>query len=237
MTKILYTDNMQQTEFFAQVVSIEEDFYLELDQTVFYPKSGGVDNDLGLIERLVDNQTFKVVMVEKKGSKILHQINETGLEIGDKIKGTIDWPRRLELMRYHTAAHVLSGVFFKEGNVKVTGNDLIIGQGRIDFNFPDFDRLSIEKFVSRANELIQQDFPIETYYIRREDLDGDPSLTKLVKGLPNSIKKVRIVDIKGFDKQPDGGCHVSHLNLIGKIKISKIKNKGKNNRRLYFVLI
>ncbi|UYP45084.1 Alanyl-tRNA editing protein AlaX-M [Candidatus Lokiarchaeum ossiferum] len=236
MTKILYTDNMQRTEFFAQIISLEDGIYLELDQTAFYPKSGGVDCDLGKIELLVDNHIFQVIQVKKKGSKIIHQVDAPGLKEGDKIKGTINWPRRLELMRYHTAAHVLSGVFFKEGNVKVTGNDLILGQGRIDFNFPDFDRNKIEKFVARANELIQKDLRVETFYMKREELDSDPSLTKLVMGLPSSIKNVRIVDIKGFDKQPDGGCHVSHLNLIGKIEISKIKNKGKNNRRLYFVL-
>ncbi len=236
MTKILYTDDMQQTEFSAEVLEVAEEGHIVLDQTCFYPKSGGVDNDTGKFERKSDNQTFNVVMVKKQGNNILHEIEPTGLKKGDKITGIIDWNRRLELMRYHTAAHVLSGIFYKEGQVKVTGNNLILGQGRIDFNFPDFDRSLIEKFVSQANDLIKQDLPVETFYINREELDKDPDLTKLVMGLPSNIKRVRIVDIKGFDKQPDGGCHVAHLNLIGEIEITKIKNKGKNNRRLYFLL-
>ncbi len=68
-------------------------------------------------------------------------------------------------------------------------------------------------------------------------MEQDPTLTKLAMGLPKNIKHVRIVDIKSFDRQPDGGCHVSHLGEIGKIIIQKIQNKGKNNRRLYFELV
>ena len=55
-------------------------------------------------------------------------------------------------------------------------------------------------------------------------------------GLPKNIETIRIVDIKGFDKQPDGGCHVKSLTEIGKISTKKLVNKGKNNRRLYFTL-
>jgi misacylated tRNA(Ala) deacylase len=139
-------------------------------------------------------------------------------------------------MRYHTAAHVLSGVFFNEGKVKVTGNNLVLGKGRIDFNFPNFERNLVEKFVERSNEIIQSDLNVESYYITREELEQDASLMKLNMGLPKNIKQVRIIDIKSFDKQPDGGCHVSHLGEIGKISITKIQNKGKNNRRLYFEL-
>jgi misacylated tRNA(Ala) deacylase len=67
-------------------------------------------------------------------------------------------------------------------------------------------------------------------------MDQDPSFMKLAMGLPSSIKKVRIVEITDFDKQPDGGCHVTKLGEIGEIVIKKIQNKGKNNRRLYFEL-
>jgi len=139
-------------------------------------------------------------------------------------------------MRYHTAAHVLSGVFWIEGQVKVTGNNISLGQGRIDFNFPDFQRDLIEKFVIKANEIIQQDLQVITYYISKEELEKDPSLTKLAMGIPKHIETIRIVEIEGYDKQPDGGCHISALKEIGTISIKKIKNKGKNNRRLYFAL-
>ena len=237
MTKALYLEDMYLKEFEAVVESVSEGKFIVLDQTAFYPKSGGVDNDLGIFRRLSDNKEFKVVFARKIENDISHEVQEAGLKVGDKIIGILDWNRRFELMRYHTAAHVLSGVFFNEGKVKVTGNNLVLGKGRIDFNFPNFERDLVEKFVERSNEIINSDLQVETYYITRDELEKDSSLTKLAMGLPNNIKHVRIVDIKSFDKQPDGGCHVFHLGEIGKISIQKIQNKGKNNRRLYFELL
>ena len=237
MTKALYLEDMNLKEFEAVVESVSDGKFIVLNQTAFYPKSGGVDNDLGIFKRLSDNKEFKVIFARKIEEKISHEVEELGLEIGDKILGILDWNRRFELMRYHTAAHVLSGVFFNEGNVKVTGNNLVLGKGRIDFNFPNFERDLVEKFVERSNEIIQSDLNVESYYITRDELEQDASLMKLNMGLPKNIKHVRIIDIKNFDKQPDGGCHVSHLGEIGKISITKIQNKGKNNRRLYFELI
>ena len=237
MAKALYLDNMRQTNFEAEVISVKENKYIILNQTIFYPKSGGVDCDTGKLTRISDNKIFNVVFAGKFKGEISHEVDSEGLHEGDKIKGEIDWNRRFELMRYHTAAHVLSGLFFQYDNVKVTGNEMRLGQGRIDFSFPDFDREKIDELVTKANEIIAQDLKIETYHITREELDSDPSLMKLAMSLPDSIQNIRIVDIKGFDKQPDGGCHVSHLNEIGNVEIVKIQNKGKNNRRLYFRLV
>ena len=236
MTKELYLDDMYLRVFEAKVVSVENEKYVVLDQSGFYPKSGGIDNDLGTLTRTEDGSTFNVVHVAKVKGNISHEIEPTGLNVGDKVKGELDWTRRYELMRYHTAAHVLSGLFFKLGNVKVTGNNMVVGQGRIDFNFPEFDRQIVEDLVQKANDVLKKDLPVVTYQIEREEMDQEPSLMKLAMGLPPSIKHVRIVEITDFDKQPDGGCHVAKLGEIGEISIKKIQNKGKNNRRLYFEL-
>ena len=231
----LYTEDMYLREFTATVDAVTDDIDIILDQTAFYPKSGGVDGDMGRITRESDGKEFAVLFTEKFQGNISHKVDEPGLKIGDKITGKIDWERRYELMRYHTAAHVLSGVFYQEGEVKVTGNDLVLGKGRIDFNFPDFDRNKVEEFVRKANEIIEKNLSVQVTYITREELENDADLTKLVMGLPKNIQTVRIVDV-GFDKQPDGGCHVRTLGEIGQIEITTIKNKGKNNRRLYFIL-
>ena len=159
-----------------------------------------------------------------------------GLKVGDRIKGKLDWNRRHTLMRYHTAAHVLSGAFYKNLKAKITGNEISIDQGRIDFNLDDFDRSLIEEQVEKSNEIINADYPVEIYYLNRTEVEENPDLIKLVMGLPKNIEIIRIVDIKGFDKQPDGGCHVKSLIEIGKISVKKLVNKGKSNRRLYFTL-
>ena len=232
----LYQDEMCLKEFEARVVSVKDGKYVMLDRTAFYPRSGGVANDTGKLIRKGDGKVFDVVFVGKLDGGISHEIGEPGLEIGDRITGVIDWERRSELMRYHTAAHVLSGAFWNEGKVKISGNELDIGQGRIDFTFDDFDKELIESFVDKANEAIENDLPVEVYHISRDELDSDPDMVKLAVGLPDSIKQVRIVDIKGLDRQPDGGCHVRSLGEVGRITVTKMKNKGKSNRRMYFVL-
>ncbi|MFX0090510.1 MAG: alanyl-tRNA editing protein [Candidatus Hodarchaeota archaeon] len=234
MAKELYLDDMMLKEFEAEVVSVTDRKYVGLDQTAFYPKSGGVANDEGTLTR--GNDVFQVVYVGKFKGKISHEISSDGLQVGDKVVGKLDWNRRYNLMRHHTAAHVLSGIFFNHSSAKITGNDITLGQGRIDFNIENFDRSLIEDYVEKANEIIRQDLPVEVYNMERTELDQHPDLTKLAMGLPKGISNVRIVDIKGFDRQPDGGCHVLALKEIGTITIKKIVNKGKNNRRLYFNL-
>jgi misacylated tRNA(Ala) deacylase len=234
MVEALYLDDMFQKTFEAEVISITEGKFVVLNQTAFYPKSGGVANDQGVLIR--DNERFNVVYVGKFGGKISHEVDRPGLSVGDKIQGELDWGRRHILMRYHTAAHVLSGAFYRNLGAKITGNEISIDQGRIDFNLENFDRTLIEQEVDNSNNVINQDHPVEVYSLDREEVENDPDLMKLEMGLPKSIKEVRIVDIKNFDRQPDGGCHVKSLQEIGEIRIKKLVNKGKNNRRLYFTI-
>ena len=230
----LYLDDMYCKEFEAEVISVTDNKFIVLNQTAFYPKSGGVSYDEGKLVR--DDDEFNVVYTGKFSGKISHEVDKAGLKVGDRVVGKINWDRRFLLMRYHTAAHVLSGAFYKNLKVKITGNDINIDQGRIDFNMEDFDRTLIEEQVEKSNEIITADYQVEVYQLSRAKVDQDPDLTKLAMGLPKKIESVRIVDIKEFDRQPDGGCHVQSLKEIGKISIKKLVNKGKNNRRLYFIL-
>jgi misacylated tRNA(Ala) deacylase len=228
-------DNMFLKEFEAEITSIKDGKYVVLNQTAFYPKSGGITNDEGSIKK--GSEEYKVIYVGKFGGDISHEVDREGLKSGDKIVGKIDWERRYKLMRYHTAAHVLSGAFYNHLGAKITGNDIATtDQGRIDFNLENFDRTLIEKQVEKSNDIIQQDYPVEVYYLERSEVEKDPDLVKLAMGIPKGVKQLRIVDIKGFDRQPDGGCHVQSLKEIGKVNIKRLVNKGKNNRRLYFTI-
>ena len=235
MSKALYLEDMLLKEFEAEVVSIKDGKYIVLDQTAFYPKSGGIANDEGTLTR--GNEVFNVVYVGKFSGQISHEVNKEGLQEGDRITGRLDWDRRYKLMRYHTAAHVLSGAFYKNLGAKITGNDIAtLEQGRIDFNLEHFDRSLIEAQVARSNDIIQENHLVEVYDLKRSQVEKDPDLVKLAMGIPKGIKEVRIVDIKNFDRQPDGGCHIQSLKEIGTISIKKLVNKGKNNRRLYFTI-
>lgn len=206
-----------------------------LDRTAFYPASGGQPTDTGKI--ITNGKEFVVSNVVKQDGEILHQLSSMdGLNVGESVRGVIDWGRRYTLMRHHTAAHVLSGVFNKEAGVLITGNQLDIEKSRIDFSLENFDREQMARYFEIANELVAKDLSVSVYYISREEAEKNPSLAKLATGLPAGIQNIRVVDIVGFDAQADGGTHVKSLIEIGKIEFVSAENKGKNNRRIYYTL-
>ena len=94
----------------------------------------------------------------------------------------------------------------------------------------------IKEGFEKTNELIQKDLPVHVYYMERSKAEKDPTLFKLAIGFPHEIPTIRIVDIKGFDAQADGGCHVKSLKEIGKVEFVRAENKGKDNRRIYYIV-
>lgn len=232
-TKALYLNNQYMKEFEAEVDGAKGK-YIVLKQTAFYPNSGGQPHDTGIMKK--DGKEYKVVYVGKFGGNISHEVDREGLRKGDKVKCSIDWKRRHKLMRSHTAAHIVSQIINKETGAMITGNQLDIDKNRIDFSLEDYNPDMMQNYIDMANEIVEKDLPISTKYISRGEAEKDQSLSKLAKGLPKDIKKIRLVKIGDFDIQADGGTHVKSTKEIGSIKLLKCKNKGKNNRRLYFTL-
>jgi misacylated tRNA(Ala) deacylase len=217
----------------AKVKSISNNKFIVLDKTAFFPKGGGVEWDTGTITN-ADGKIFNVIYTGKFSGEISHEVDDKGLKVGDIVKCNLNWDRRYLLMRYHTATHVLSGVLFNEYGLKVTGNQLTIEKGRIDLNMDVMDVELIKKAIEKSNLIIKKELPVEIYYISRMKAEKDPNLFKLAIGFKHNIDNIRIVDIKGFDKQADGGCHLKNLNEIGKIFFINAVNKGKNFKRVYF---
>lgn len=235
MVQALYMDDCYLHEFDAKVVSVKDGRFIVLDQTAFYPKSGGVDCDKGKIVG-PDGTAYNVVFVGKSEGEISHEVDRPGLQEGNSVHGILDWDRRYTLMRYHTAAHVLAGVLSRDAGAKITGNDLSVEKGRIDFDLEDFDREKLQGHFDKANAIIAEDLPIKIYSLTREEAERDPLIFKLAKALPAHFTDFRIVDIVGFDRQADGGAHVKSLKEVGHISFLRAENKGKNNRRVYFTL-
>jgi Ser-tRNA(Ala) deacylase AlaX len=233
MTEMLYMNDCYLKEFDAKIISVEGNL-IELDRTAFYPLGGGVACDKGKI--ISNGNEFIVKNVIKTSGRPMHEIDKPELKIGDAVHGIIDWERRHKLMRMHTAAHLLSGIFYHEAGILITGNQIDVEQSRMDFNLEEFDKERIMQFAQKANEMIEKDAEIKIYYMARDEAMKDPGMVKLAEVLPPAVPNLRIVEISGFDRQPDGGCHVKSLKEIGEIEITKLENKGKNNRRLYYKL-
>jgi misacylated tRNA(Ala) deacylase len=234
MTKALYLEDSYLKEFQATVVKVTDGKYIILDQTAFFPNSGGQLHDTGTLTTN-DGKTTRVLFAKKFGEEISHEI-EGELKEGDKVTGKLNWDRRYIIMKMHTASHIISAIFHNEAGAKITGNQLGIEKSRIDFNIEEFDREKIQHYINLANQEIAKGISVETFFLSREEAMKIPGVIKLAGALPPNINELRIVKIGDVDTQADGGTHVRNTSEIGRIELLKLENKGKNNRRAYFTL-
>jgi misacylated tRNA(Ala) deacylase len=224
-TELLYLRDAYLSEFQATVIDAR-DGAVALDRTAFYPTGGGQPNDTGTLGGL------PVTDVGKEGDVVWHSIDGS-LDVGSTVEGVIDWERRHELMRTHTALHVLCGVIWNEWHVPVTGGNMEPLSARMDF---EFDPLP-EGFGPRVEELVNAelaaDRPIEVSFLPRSTavMDEDLIRTK-VSMIPETVPEIRVVDIVGLDKQADGGTHVRSTGEVGRIRVVKTESKGKGNKRI-----
>jgi misacylated tRNA(Ala) deacylase len=218
----------------AEVINVKDGKFIVLDKTAFYPKGGGQNWDTGVMVK--NDEKFNVVYVGKFSGEISHEVDKSGLKKGDNVSCEIDWERRYTFMRYHTASHLISNILFNRAKAKITGNQIEMEKTRMDFSMNDYSPEKLKTFIDEANKIIEQDLPISVDYMSRQEVLGKPELARLAVGLPEDIEELRIVKIGNVDVQVDGGTHVNTLEEIGKIELTKTVNKGKNNRRLYFIL-
>lgn len=229
--KALYLLDCYIKEFETTVKSVKDKFVV-LEETAFYPNSGGQPNDTGKIN------DYNVVHVGKFNGEISHEVDKEGLKPGDKVKCVIDWDRRYQLMRYHTAAHILANVINKNTGALITGNQLSLEKAKIDFCVEDYNPEELQNYVEEANEIVNKALPVKLSIVSREEaisIIGE-QFSMLAKGLPESVKEIRVVKIEGFAKEACGGTHVANTKEVGPLTFLKSENKGKNNRRVYFSL-
>lgn len=237
MTNILYLNDSYKKEAEATITAVsgENNQFIILDQTIFYPVSGGQAHDTGTITH--EGKTHNVLFVRKTEQGVSHQIEPQGLQAGDKVHLQIDWQRRYTLMRYHTAIHVLSAVIYQETGALTTGNELDVDGARLDVGLDNFTKEQAEAFIQKANAALKQDLTVSTYVLTKEEALADPSLFKLEKkDYIEKLHDVRIVQIGDIDKQADGGTHVRSTREVGTIVLLKTENKGKGRKRMYIGL-
>ena len=230
-----YFKDSYKKEFETEIKEVNENKII-LNSTYFYPSSGGQSNDTGAITRIQDKKELKVTDIKKENNAIIHILDSSGLKKKDKVNCIIDWDRRYKLMKMHTAAHIISAIIHKKTGAMITGNQLDTEKSRIDFSLDNFNKEKIKEYIEEANNEIKKGHKVETSIISKEEAEKIKNLSKLAKGLPPSLKEIRIVKIGSIDEQADGGTHVNSTKEIGKINLISTENKGKSNRRLYFSL-
>ncbi|MEM5829392.1 MAG: alanyl-tRNA editing protein [Candidatus Aenigmatarchaeota archaeon] len=232
-TRKIFWEDPYQKEFDAKVLAIDGNKVV-LDQTCFYATSGGQINDTGEINGI------RVVDVIREGEdSIVHVLEkEPNFKVGDVVHGKIDWERRYNIMRLHSAAHVISAALLESfGDVLFTGSQIYPDRARMDFNLEKLDDEIVKKIEEKANEIVSLGLPITSRIISKEELEANPKLMRLADvSHYKQFKVLRVVEIGDIDSQLDGGTHVSNTKEIGRIKIIKRENKGKNNRRITIIV-
>lgn len=240
MTKKLYLESIEAAyleEFSAEVIAVEDN-KIVLDQTLFYPLGGGQNWDLGTL----DGPNGKMNVIEVRGrDAIYHSIEDTfELDIGDEIKGKIDFERRYAHMKMHTAQHLVSGIAYEMfDGVRTVGNQIHTDKSRIDFKPIQFTEEMLSDLQFTVNEKIQHGLEVTDSQMTRDEINSImPQERTNMDLLPSFINDLRVVSIG--DKEdlcPCAGTHVRNISEIKGIEFIGKKSKGKGTQRVTYQLI
>ena len=230
MTELLFRDDGYLRSCTARVIAADERG-IRLDRTVFYPTGGGQPGDAGVL-RLPSGQEIAVVDTIKGSApdEVIHvpAARSTLPDPGAELVAEIDWGRRYRLMRMHTCLHLLCSIV----PGAVTGGQVSDGRGRLDFDVPG-SSLDKEMLSGRLNALIAAAHAVGPQWITDAELAAQPELVRTMSVKPPSgMGQVRLIEIAGIDLQPCGGTHIRSTGEIGPVAVTKIENKGKQNRRV-----
>jgi misacylated tRNA(Ala) deacylase len=233
MTILLYHHDAFLRECTATVIAhASEGQGVILDQTVCYATSGGQPHDTGTMR--AGSHHWQITDVKKTPDGIVHMLSGGELPaVGSTVTCEIDWERRYRLMRTHTALHLLCGVVFRDYGAFVTGGNMDVEEGRLDFEIADFSNELAQTIVEKVNVEVAANRPIEVKILPRDEAFAIPDLIRTkISLLPRvSVKCARSIS-SGLICSADGGTHVAHTGEVGQVTLLKTRSKGATNKRI-----
>jgi misacylated tRNA(Ala) deacylase len=208
-----------------------------LDHSVFYPRAGGQPGDTGILAWEGGEIPVADTVKAPDGSALHIPAPGAALPpVGAKVAVRLDWTRRHRHMRMHTTLHLLCAAM---PGIYATGNQIGAEKSRLDFDLPEPP--TKEWVTERLNALIAGDHPVGERWITEAELDANPGLVRTLSVQPpRGAGQVRLVRIGSeespVDLQPCGGTHVRRTGEIGRVEVTKMESKGKQNRRIHIVL-
>jgi len=237
VTTALFRDDAYLARAEAEVLGHTPEGGIVLDRTVFYPTGGGQPGDSGQLS-WNGGVLFVATTIKAEGDQIVLVPAEPQPlpPVGIRVTQTLDWTRRHRHMRVHTALHLLSVVI----PLPVTGGQVSADKGRLDFDMPEVpeDKAPLE---AALNAMIDADLPVTEDWITEDALRAKPDLVKTMSvAPPTGAGRVRLIRIgQGRDQvdlQPCGGTHVARTGEIGRVRLGRFENKGRQNRRVHLHL-
>ncbi|MCI0518653.1 MAG: alanyl-tRNA editing protein [Chloroflexi bacterium] len=239
MTDLLYQTDSYLQAFDARVVAVDEEMHaVALDRTAIYPGGGGQPADFAVLT--IADAEVSVEKSKKSGEFVFHLLPaEIALPaLGEPVHAQLDWVRRYQLMRTHTAMHILCGVIFRDYGASVTGGDMEPLKGRMDFEFETMQRELVDAIQEAINKEVAAARTVRVAILPRAEAFQIPDLIRTkINLLPEGIPAVRVVEIVGLDLQADGGTHVHNTGEVGRLSVVDYKSKGKINKRIYVEVV
>ncbi len=233
-TRLLYYEDQYRTSFKAKVLSSFEDGYVILDQTLFYPESGGQVADSGFLS--FDDKQVKVTNAQKINNVIIHCVEGKAPALGTEVEGRIDWDRRASLMRHHTATHILIGAARKVlgEHAWQAGARKDVDKSRLDISH--YERLTEEQIRALeelACTVITQDIQVDISWMPREKAEATYGF-RLYQGGAVPGREIRVVKIGDWDVEACGGTHCTRTGEVGFLKILRVERPQDGVERLIF---
>ena len=227
-TERLYYHDSRLLEFDAVVISVSErddgQIAVTLDRTAFYPTGGGQPTDTGTLgdARVVD-------CIDAESDCVLHVIQGSVPEIGDRVHGKIDWLRRLDHLQQHTGQHILSAAFVKLFDAPTHSFRVLEHECEIDvaLDVPTDER--IEQAVDLANQIIWENRPMTIRQVTSEE-----AATLPLRKEPSREGELRVIEIDDFDLTPCGGTHAKSTGEVGVIAVRSWE-RAKGLTRIQFM--
>lgn len=239
MTELLYRGDAYLKQCAATVLAINERGGIVLDRTPFYAMSGGQPGDAGVIDGPAGICPIATTVYDADKVTVVHVPAEGAAlpAAGSAVTIALDWDKRHRHMRMHTALHLLCSLI----KYPVTGGQIGVEEGRLDFDIEDAGAIDKEAIEAELNRLVAADHPISERWITDEELAANPGLVRTMSVKPPmGSGRVRLVAIGidgAVDLQPCGGTHVRSTGEIGRLALTKIEKKGKQNRRVRIAFV
>jgi alanyl-tRNA synthetase len=226
-TERLYYMDSHLTDFEAHVTHVTERVSgwvgVHLDRTAFYPTGGGQPSDTGML-----NETHVVECIETEEG-VLHVLQGRSLEVGARVVGRVDWPRRLDHLQQHTGQHILSQAFVNLFNAETRGFRMLEQYSEIDVALDAPTEEKIEQALELANRIIWEDRAVHIRQVTKEEAASLPLRKDSARE-----GELRLIEIEGFDLTPCGGTHAQRTGEVGLIAVRSFE-RAKGLARIDFV--
>jgi len=233
-TKLLYYEDAYMKKFKAKVLAVQDNRYIVLDQTCFYPEGGGQPGDTGFL--IYNGNKINIINAMKIGNVVVHVAENAFLNPGDLVEGEINWERRRSLMLHHTGTHILLGAARKVlgEHVWQAGAQKGVESSRLDIShhkkITEEEMFEIERVASKV---IMENIPVEIEWLPRDKAEKIYGF-RLYQGGAVPGKEIRVVKIGDFDVEACGGTHCKTTGEVGLLKILKIDRLQDGVERIIF---